>query len=396
MQTWTRLLTGTGAATEPALLRDKAGVLHIVWRGAKGNPIHGALAADGTLSGTPTAIGPAATIVDSAPSLIAGPEQSLQVLFASKDELHTLVSKDAGVKWDASPPTALASPVFAVAADKDGKPLVISAAGGTIKLLAETVQDGECCIDRAALALDAESAEAWAAWHGTGAKGLGLFAKAVKPSAGKAQPAPGSRLATLQRRLALSPRIAAPGVYLAYVAGYPAAREVKLWNVRGGEALTVARAPGARSVWIAPGPDGRLWILWLNAGGAVSAVRANKSLLRFSRPYVLGSPGGAAAVPDVVAEGSKGPLDVIAGTFHTRVLPELELTVSPAGVRVSDLGDPLEDVKVEIDGKTIKTDAKGLAAYAMAVGSTPVVKAALAGYAPATLAPPPAARRGAR
>ena len=349
MTTWTPFTAGSVAET--ALARTKNGPLHVVWREAT-RLMHAVIPS----AGPPAAIGADWGSTLSAPWLIAAPDGSLQVLFTTKNGLHTATSKDAGAKWDVAPPSAHASPLFAATGDKDGKPFTISAA------------DVRAGADHLAVALDAESFEGWAAWH----EGTGLYAKAVKPAAGVAQLAPTSKLAPSQR-LALAPRIGAPGVYLAYceIDG------VKLWNVRGGEALSVARAAGARNAWIAPAPDGRLWILWTNLNNTVSAMHSNKSLQRFSRPYTLTSPG---PIRSVAAEGSTGPLDVIVGGSHTRLVPELELVASPEGVRVMDLGDPVEGAQVEVWGKTIKTDAKGLAA-----GTGPLAKVIQAGYAPATL-----------
>jgi hypothetical protein len=361
---WNRFTEGSAA--EPSLTRAKDGTLHLVWRS-------GAKLYHGTLTGPPTVIGEWDASL-SEPWLIAVPDGSLAVVFATKADLYTAKSKDGGGTWEVTSAPAPTG-AFAATGDKEGKPFITASAdvGGKA--------------DRVAVVMDGESSEGWAAWH----EPTGLFAKAVKPPTGAAQPAPGSRLAPTQR-LALSPRIGAPGVYLAYCGGSPAMTEVKLWNTRGGEALTVVKAPGARHPWIAPAPEGRLWVLWVNRDNTISAVRSNKAIMRFSKPYVL---TGAGAVRSLLGDGATGPLDVVANASHTRVLPELELKTTPEGVRVSDLGDPVEGVQVEIDGKTFKSDVKGLAAWPIAAGTVPVVKATHAAYAPATIAPvtPVPARR---
>jgi hypothetical protein len=50
---------------------------------------------------------------------------------------------------------------------------------------------------------------------------------------------------------------------------------------------------------------------------------------------------------------------------------------------VTDLGDPVEGVEVKVEGKTIKTNAKGLAEHTIAANASPAVKATHAAYAPA-------------
>lgn len=382
---WTRFASGQ-VSEAPSLARVKSGVLHVAWREG-GNLLHSTIVADGK-----PATGPATSVgtSQSTPWLAAAPDGALlQVLFFAQGSLHAATSKDSGASWSRA---AVNGPQpganFAIAPDKDGKPVIISAEKGQLTLLGgaepQRVQEGPCCLDRPALALDVESAEGWAAWYQDTPKATGLFARAVKPLGSKAQLAPGSQAAGRTQRLPLTARLGVPGVYLAYLAGPAVAREVKLWNVRGGEALTIAKAPGARHVWLAPAPDGRLWILWMNGNGTVSAVRSNKALLRFSKPYTLGKPSvDLGGIPFLIADGAKGPLDVISGAFHTRLLPTMEVSASPQGIRVADLGEPVDGVDVEIGGKKITTDLKGLAAYPITAGTPPPpMKATHPAYAP--------------
>lgn len=380
MPTWNPLSLPASFA-DPTLVRTKDGVLHAAGRAA-GKLLYLSLGKDGKLAGPPSAIGSDWGPSLSAPWLMTGPDGPLTVMFSTKEGLRTGTSKDGGKTWEVGQPTAF-PPLFAAAADKTGKPVPLSAAGGVIKLHAgatpEVVRDGPCCVDRLALALDFESAEGWAVWRESSG---GLFSKAVKPSTGMPQRAPGARLVPAQR-LAVAARIGGPGVYLAFLGGYPVAREVKLWNVRGGEAFTIAKGTGVRQPWIASAPDGRVWILWSSAANSVSAIRSNKALTAFSRPYLLGRPSAAARVRHLVADGSTGPLDVLANGLHTRLLPQLEVSVSDKGVMVSDLGDPVEGVEVQIEGKTLKTNAKGIAEHPIAANASPAVKATHPAYAPA-------------
>jgi hypothetical protein len=373
MQTWTRFTTGPLAA--PAVARTKDGTLHIVW--AAGLEL---------LHATPA--GKSNSIVTAwtapvRPKLAALADGGLRVFFGGEKSVHAASSKDAGVTWgiDSYP---LDSADFGIAADKEGKPYIAFVTGGDLKLQSdvgpkskvETVREGPCCVSGVQIALDGESTEGWAAWRQSGTKAIGIYSKAVKPSTGKPQLAPGSGL--VPPAFVLSPRVGQLGVYAAYCVG----PEVKLWNTRGGEAFTVARVPGARNVFITPGFEGRLWILWIGATGAISGVRSNKSLSQFSKPYSFGQPVGAAPIRHLTAEGSTGPLAIVADGWHTRLDLELDVRTTPEGVRVSDFGDPVEGAEVEIEGKKIKTDPKGLAAYKIAAGTSPSVKAAHPAYGP--------------
>ncbi len=386
-RTWTRFTSGA-VSEPPSLARVKSGALHLAWREGS-HLLHTTIAVDGKPGVQTTAAGSS----QSAPWLVAHPDGCvLQVTYFDQGSLQVGPSGDSGASWTATPyPGAQPGAIIAVTPDKGGKPVMISADKGQIKLhgatAPEKVQESPCCVNRLALALDPESAEGWAAWHEISPKAAGLFAKAIKPLAGMAQLAPGSSPLQPTQRLALAARIGVPGVYLAYLAGPPSVREVKLWNVRGGEALTVAKAPGARLVWLAPAPDGRLWILWMNPNGTVSTVRGSKALTRFSRPYTLTGPAPAPGAPSfLTADGGAGPLDVLVGAFHLRLYPNLEVSTSPRGVLVSDLGEPVEGVEVEIEGKKNKTDIKGLAAHPISAGTPPPpVKATHPGYAPATM-----------
>ena len=246
---WSRFTSGSVASA--ALARTKNGVLHIVFR--DGTQVkHTTVDAAGKPAGASTVV--AAAAETPGPWLIAAPDGTLlTAVFTSGGSLHTAASKDAGATWNASAPLAT-TVAAAVVGGKDGKPLLLLAGSGRIQLqeppaAAETVyESASCCGDgqRAALALDAESAEAWAAWPEKSAQLGGVMAKAVKPSTGKALPAPGARF-DASSPLSLSARLGAPGVYLAYAtAGNRQASQIKLWNVRGGEALTIARAPARR------------------------------------------------------------------------------------------------------------------------------------------------------
>lgn len=193
----------------------------------------------------------------------------------------------------------------------------------------------------------------------------------------------------MNQQVALTARLGAPGVLAAYCSGYPSCNEIKLWNVKGGEALTVAKVDAGRQAWIAAAPEGRVWVMW-GDGHAPFAVRSNKAATRFGRVHALGMPAGASTLHHTLGEGSAGPLDAIVhvaadrdlASHHKRVYPELALAPTEAGVLVTDVGDPVEGVEVTVDGKAVKTDANGIAALSLTPGKATPAKAAHPGYAP--------------
>ena len=395
---WNRIGGAATPAAAPALTRSaKDGKLHAVWWSGR-DLLHATLGADdGKPSGTPIVILRGWSSQPSAPKLQILPDGTLRAVLAEVPGLYVAVSKDGGVKWESmvGPQSAirdLQSIAFAAASDREGKPLLVfasPAASGKIWMQSgfgamqpmETVREGACCVGDVQIAADNDSGEAWVAWRQNTARDAGLFVKAVKPAAGKARRAPASR-GDSGRLPAISPRNGAPGVYLAYCDGFPVCQEIKLWNVRGGEALTIAKVPGARAVWLTPGPEGRFWILWMNANRSIWAVRSNKALTRFGRPGSLGSP--PIPTQHLAGEGSAGPLDAWADLFHTRLYAELELRGTPEGVIVTDLGDALEGVEIEVAGKQVKSGVTGLAPHPMTSGQAVPVKATHAAYAPAT------------
>ncbi len=426
---WTRLTPGRGDdQMEAATVRTKDGVLHVFWRtaGPKRSLMHQSLtAADGKPLGAPVAI---AQDWDgfSLPKAVLLADGTLQVFFSGQrgssdrndpynaGHLYSAASKDGGTTWTVmagpqSPGTKVS--YLAAAPGKENKPLAAYVDGGSKVLLqeafgktaaVETTWDGPCCAYNVQLAQDADSGEIWAGWFHNGRQAPGVYVRAVKPAPGEPQLAPGSGPDPNQQT-ALAARLGAPGVYLAYFNG----PDVRLWNARGGEALNVVRVDGVRRVWLAAAPEGRFWLLWVNGNQTASAIRGNKALSRFSKPYSLGSPAPGGAMLALVGNSAGGPLDAVAhvsmagpdksADFHVHVLPEIEVSASAAGISVTDVGDPVEGADVTVAGQTMKTDGKGFAAHALTPGAPTPVQASMKGYAPTavtvTLPKPPAAAK---
>jgi hypothetical protein len=144
-------------------------------------------------------------------------------------------------------------------------------------------------------------------------------------------------------------------------------------------------------VAIAASPGGHLWMLWYDAGlNKIRVVRTNAAVTRFSPVRSVAAPPNSGQIDSLQAEGSRGPVDVVAlgmqntsgfplAYWDTQVLAKLRLTGSPAKVshtrrttvtfKVTDVGNPVSGAKVSFLGKTVKTDSKGIAKITVPKGT---------------------------
>jgi len=141
---------------------------------------------------------------------------------------------------------------------------------------------------------------------------------------------------------------------------------------------------------LAAGPDGRLWVFW-DRDHKVYAARTNPAATKLGRIVSIKPPKGTGAIYRLNAEGSAGPLDLLAlaeakgglGYFHQRILPGLTFTAQPKTVKkgkkvtfkTSDAGKPVKGAKVTFKlGKkklTKKTNGKGKATIAVPAKTKP-------------------------
>jgi hypothetical protein len=213
------------------------------------------------------------------------------------------------------------------------------------------------------------------------------------PSQGTAIYVPGSasesRTESLSadQRVGITARRGAPGIYMGYCSGYPTCQTVNVWQYKAEKPMVVERAQGARFANITAAPEGRLWVMWMRSG-RLYATRSNRAATRFGHPVTVAPPRGTNSIWKVGGEGSLGPLDLLASltvesqglaTWHTRVLPPLTLSASPArfvaseGAKVefavTDVGDPVPGAKISVAGKTLTTDAQGHASTTFPKGT---------------------------
>jgi hypothetical protein len=121
----------------------------------------------------------------------------------------------------------------------------------------------------------------------------------------------------------------------------------------------------------------------------VNLVWTNHKVSTFSGVRRVNLASHTGNLNDVFIDGTKGPVDVISNVqltttgfptalFHTQVLPALKLTASATSFshtkavtltfKVTDVGDPVQGVKISFDGKTARTNAKGVATIKLPKG----------------------------
>ena len=224
------------------------------------------------------------------------------------------------------------------------------------------------------------------------------MAQAISPAGVQGQRwlAPGVRVGTNAvnpgGRTSLTARIGAPGVLLAHGQGYPTYKTVAVSRVGSSKPQLVIKADRAEHVNVAAAPQGRLWLMW-EQNGTIYAARTNKAATRLGAANTLRPPGGG-TIYRLNGEGSAGPLDLFAnvqsggqGLWHQQVLPKLTLVGTRAGssivFRVLDAGEPVAGATVKSGGKTLRTNAKGVATLTQARAGRVKASASKAGYAAA-------------
>jgi hypothetical protein len=443
---WTRITDATDSNTfEPALARTGDGVLHVVWlkkNGPNRDVMHTAISADGKIAAPVPVLEGWVSLNN--PDLIVNKNGGLQLFFGgqrttdvkdpySHGSLYSASAPASGAAWTldkgahAQSNAVTSSPVGA-AVLPDGTPVAAWAVSFALQAhigLNPTTEDLKfqttCCAYLPDIAVDAQSGEAVLGWYSNASKEQGLYTQTIASKPGEKRFVPDSATPdrnsslSLDQRMAITARIGAPGVYVAYGAGYPTFKTVNLWRHGSTDPFVITQADGARHVNISAGPEGRLWVMWQRNRRAY-ATRSNRAATRFAAILEVAPPAGKAesGIYKVAGEGSLGPLDLFLAcqsinelaTYHTQILPPLSVSASPAKLIaedggtitfvVSDVGDPVEGATVSVNGKKLTTDAQGKAVMPIPKGSKPGALSArveMNGYTAAstkvTLAPKP-------
>ena len=399
---WMRV-TDADAYGSVGLARGANGTLHVIW--AKGgNAYDTAVNPTGKVGGRTTVVsgwastaGPGA-VVSSDGTLRAFVPGSIRASDTGPAVgVHTLTAPAAGGKWTLAPEVwggALANQrdVNAVAG-KDGDPVTAVGGGGAIFFRGVTNGGAPSVFPPTPysydpeVAADAGSGAITALWfiNQGGRQGIveqSVFPKGPQTFLGKA---------TDVAQGGISGRIGAPGTY-AVVASPTGLKYGKFGSGLG----LAAKDTGIAAVDITAGPEGRLWLAWLDRDGSLHAARTNKAASRLGAVQAFKAPAGSPTSFELRGEGSAGPLDAIAryrvgsqlAWWQTHVLPPLSVSAkrSKTGVvtvKVTDAGDPVKGASVSVAGKKATTDANGVVGFA-GVKSPGSARASAAGYTPVT------------
>ena len=203
------------------------------------------------------------------------------------------------------------------------------------------------------------------------------------------------------------------GNYLAYCVPTHvlACGHIALWRVGGHRTLTVpgSHSESAQLVAMSNGRGGHLWIAWFNyQTNKISVVRTNAAATGFGQARTISPPSPVGPFSALAAEGSGGPLDLIAleqlnlqnaspTYFATQIDPALRIRASRSSVSnsrpttitftVVDAGDGVGGAKVTFLGKSATTNSKGVVKFTVRRGTARgkhTVVATKSGYAAAT------------
>jgi hypothetical protein len=411
---------------EAGIARTPDGVLHVAWqrRGANKTALwQTRIAADGRTLGTePIAPG---LSEGGPPALTAAPEGVLRSFFFVRAPDGTaanllVASAPVGGVWTvASDPIAqaigTAVPTVGAAAARDGTPVAAWPVGTQVRYRygidpgaqVAALGVGGCCASGAQPAVDQVNGQTYIAWASTASGAMGVFVQAVD-RAGPSRPkvfATGS--ATKKReaavlpegRVAISARLGAPGVYLAYTSGYPKVRWIYVLQVGARKLILKLKAPGAGHVALAAAPQGRLWLVW-SRGRAIFAARTNRDGSRLGAVREIPIRRGSKDIGQLEGNGSGGALDLVAllarggagSLWHQQVLPGLSLAIKATAsadsptryvFRVTDAGEPVANATVKVGKQSLTTGLGGTVVLSTS-DHPPTATASKLGYAPAT------------
>lgn len=404
---WTQVAGPVGITTEPGLARTADGTLHLTWPtegGLGGTVNHSAISSNAKTVSGPNPVFSYTDGLNKRMALVAVPG-GLRAFFAGlvgtesnplQGRLATATSSD-GVSWtmqadSASNNTDSKSSVYAgdgisAALGLDG---VFTSAWGSAGAgyhfgLSSADPDmrypGDAgtSIYAPGLGVDAITGEVVLAWQYIGGP-TGIAYQTIRPAVGAQTEPPGGKNAATSTRSAITGRIGAPGVYLAYLKGTNQfMSDPALVRTGSGSVITFNKARGAQRLGIAAAPGGRLWVFW-TLKGKITAVRSNTTVTKFGARVTIKPPKGTDVIYNLAGEGSIGPLDLIAliskststNEWHQRIMPALTLKAKSASGKikftVTDAGDPVKGAKVKAGGKSKKTNAAGRATIKLSAG----------------------------
>jgi hypothetical protein len=374
---WDRISGPTQPGAQLGLARTAGGVLHVIWnRGATPTSIFETrLSAAGKKLGTSTV----ATGWDgnAGLALLVMPDRTLRLFAAGATRpgssaygINTFTAPASGGSWSLQSGTfwggafANSSAVIGAALTKDGQPVTAWRGFAAEGVPPSSTPQNAYVTDQTAshLATDGRSGAVVLAGVTIAGKG-GVFVQQILPGPGKRVVLP-LPYGTNDWYSAVSGRIGAPGIYVAYAD----TRAVRLARY-GGRTATVARGPYT-SAGVCAGPDGRLWVAWGNSNDGLFVTRSNRAAGSFEPVQKLKLPPSSTGLTFVQCEGSTGPLDLFAdagGFWHAHLLAQFAVHAAVAHMKagakvtvsVRDAGDPVAGAAVVVGGRHLRTGANG-------------------------------------
>lgn len=444
---WTKISTATGLGiASGGLFRTADGLLHVAW----------ARHDTGSYSLNYSTVGPNATLVNTGtivkgwtgvsfyPRLVAGPSGGIRAVFTGGNgvsgspynlgTMYSATATSAGTTWklvtgSMSQSTLVSETDTSATTRSTGTPVASWPGGrgvafhvGVDPSTPATQPDGTVPVTSGSgtvvgttLARETDGS-VWVAWFTeSGASDQGYWVDKIAPTQVAKTEAPGSGGPGLSNNQPLQSVAftagAKGGGYLAYCVPTTtiSCAHIALWKVGAAKAITVpgSSSQHAAKVAIAAAPGGHLWVLWYDTSqNKIHVIRSNAAATKFGPGQTIAAPPNTVEVSGLQAEGSQGPLDVVAQALQNvsglpvffsdiQLLPKLTLTGSPATVApgktvtftVTDVGDPVAGATVTFLGKNATTNSSGVATVTVPSGTASgsyKATAAKTGYTSAT------------
>jgi hypothetical protein len=214
----------------------------------------------------------------------------------------------------------------------DGMPWIAYGGGGSVvvdhlgQATVHQVTPPGCCYYFPGLAVDGKNGATWVAYQALVAHHDGIYLQQLAASGttqGGRQLLPGSvtggNTHLGDQRIGITGRgHGHPGVYVAYVAGYPIGLRVELLKAGTRRAVTLARTDdsnGFAGATVTADPAGGLWAAWFEGDGVPPALfvrQSNSAVTAFGRTMRIGLPSGTSVIWKVYLSSQGSHLAVLA------------------------------------------------------------------------------------
>lgn len=430
---WTKISTDTqlGIAS-PGLFRTADGRLHVIWpshNGGSNFSLHySTVAGRAKLVNTGTIVSKWSGI-SAYPMLVSGPGKGLRLIFTGGNSvnnspfntgaMYSATATAAGTSWKLASGSLSQSKLVpltntAAVTRSDGTPVAAWSTNTALTYHAGIDPNTPASVPDQTFGVGsngglttpalvrAKNGAIFGAWFkNSGLTDQGYYVAQLLPTKTKAVKAPDSGGKNFSNNQNLEPvaftaRVGG-GEYLAYCVPtkFLTCGHIDLWRVGAKRATTIPGSSSANGhglfVAIAASPGGHLWVLWVNTSTSkVQVVRTNAAATRFGPVRTLTGPPRLEEFDGLKAEGSTGPLDVVAlalqsgnntspAYFDTQLLPALHLSASKSSVSsgkstsvtftVTDTGNGVAGAVVKFLGVTKKTDSKGKVTFTVRKGT---------------------------